>query len=344
MASRETEIDPVVVESLRRRADERRAGLPPSEGRTALVVQGGGLRSIASCATLAALNRLGLTEAFDCVYAVSSGAVNAAYFVTEQAALGVTVYLEDVTDHRFFNLWRPRKMMDLEFFFDDVVLDLKRHDTEKMVGAATEVRVITTHERTGEPRWFSSREHPEVDFYAALKASCSLPVVYPTEVEVDGASYVDGGYWEPLPLLTPVREALYSDILVAMTRHTGDWYLEGPRLKDHLVTWPLLRLDLSKPVFEAYKSRGRRYNEALRIVRRGQDVQGEHQTRVAAVAPDESAQVGRFEKRPERLADSAYCCWRKTFELFGVEEGSDRQSFDEIVERSKQRRPEGERP
>lgn len=110
-----------VARNIQQRATDRAHGVSDSSVRTALVVHGGGLRSVASCGTLAALNRLGLTNAFDTLYAVSSGAVNGAYFLTDQSALGITVYLEDVNNSRFVNFFRLAKMMDLEYLFDEVV-------------------------------------------------------------------------------------------------------------------------------------------------------------------------------------------------------------------------------
>lgn len=326
-----------VADNLRRRAAERTGAAEPSSRRTAMVVQGGGLRSVATCGTVAALNHLGLTHAFDRVYAVSSGAVNAAYFLTEEADIGITVYLDDVLDHRFLNYLRWRKIMDLEYFFDDVVNGLKQHDTAAMRAHATELLVITTDEVTGEPRWFSSHDE-SVNFYDALKASCSLPVIYPHQVDLAGRTYIDGGYNEPLPLLTPLAEGVYSDILVLMSRHVSERYSRKSSITDRLLEEQVLRRKLSAPVFELYKKRSERYNRAVEITEKGvYEHENGRRTRVGFVCPDRDKEVSRFDKNQDRLADVAYSCWLNTFRFFGVEEGSDRASFDAMYREAQEK-------
>src|SRR5688572_2937679 len=79
--------------------------------RLALIVEGGAMRGVYSAGSLFALARLGCSEVFDTVYATSSGAVNAAYFVSGGANVGVGAYYEDLSARQFINPWRFWKMI-----------------------------------------------------------------------------------------------------------------------------------------------------------------------------------------------------------------------------------------
>ena len=62
-------------------------GREVSDGRkVGLIVEGGAMRGVISCAALMALEDLRLTDVFDEVYGASAGAVNAAYFLARQSA------------------------------------------------------------------------------------------------------------------------------------------------------------------------------------------------------------------------------------------------------------------
>src|SRR5262245_6066897 len=101
MASWAVPDDPVpgsgqaVVREIHRRLARLRAGAPPGVGdaKLGLVIEGGGMRGAISAGALVALERLGLTSAFDEVLGESAGALNACYFLAGAAALGARIYL-----------------------------------------------------------------------------------------------------------------------------------------------------------------------------------------------------------------------------------------------------------
>src|ERR671927_210836 len=98
------------VDLLKERARCIRQGGTLEDGRkVALIVEGGAMRGVISCAALMALEDLGLTEAFDEVYGASAGAVNAAYFLAGQAAYATTIYYQKVNNTRFIRrLWHRK--------------------------------------------------------------------------------------------------------------------------------------------------------------------------------------------------------------------------------------------
>ena len=146
-----------VARNIIRRSEERSRGESAKAIKTALVVTGGGTRAITSCAAAAALTRLGLHNAFDSIYAVSSGALNAAYFLSNQISLGLSVYLEDIGSPRFVSYRRWPHIMDLDYLFDEIVSHKKKCDFEAIMRHPTLLNLVTTESRTGRARWFTNK-------------------------------------------------------------------------------------------------------------------------------------------------------------------------------------------
>src|ERR1043166_4327319 len=110
------------IDLLRERARLARQGRQPEDGRkVGLVVEGGAMRGVISCAALMALEELGLTEAFDEVYGASAGAVNAAYFLAGQAAWATTIYYQKINNTRFIRRFWHRKIVDIDDLFDCII-------------------------------------------------------------------------------------------------------------------------------------------------------------------------------------------------------------------------------
>src|SRR5215510_3474190 len=95
---------------------ERRAF--PDNRIIGLVVEGGGMRGVISCAALMGLEELAMTHAFDEVYGASAGAVNAAYFLSGQAALATTIYYQKINNTRFIRRLWHRMIVEIDGLFD----------------------------------------------------------------------------------------------------------------------------------------------------------------------------------------------------------------------------------
>jgi predicted patatin/cPLA2 family phospholipase len=326
-----------VAESIIRRARERADGQLRAETvKTALVVQGGTLRSVASCGSAAALNSLNLTNAFDTVYGSSSGAVNAAYFLARQAALGVTVYTEDVNNKRFLNFLRVGKMMDLEFFFNEIVKGRKKHNFEAFVQHPTELKILAADRDTAETVWFSSKD-ASIDIYDAMKASCALPVVYGRTVRVGGRNCIDGFIKEPMPLLTALGSD-YTDILVLMTRHISSRQTGHVGILRRLFVEPLLRRELGPELYTLLRNRWKQYNSAVDLIEAGvYEREDGHRVRIAYVCPDLEAEADKYDFDSGKLAEAAYSSWKNAFALFRVQTGAERESFDAAMTDAKER-------
>src|SRR5690348_3350762 len=97
---------PVLSVLRARRAAGSRPGERADGFKVGLAVEGGGLRGVVSAGMVTALEDLGFADAFDDIYACSSGAVNAAYFVTRQTWFPLTIYFDDMTTGEFLDYRR----------------------------------------------------------------------------------------------------------------------------------------------------------------------------------------------------------------------------------------------
>src|ERR1700709_834693 len=95
---------PVVALIRRRREESSTPGHREDGRRIALVIEGGGMRGVVSAGMTAAIEQLGLRDAFDEVHGASAGAFNAAFLLAGQAAYLTALYPHGFGDPSFVNL------------------------------------------------------------------------------------------------------------------------------------------------------------------------------------------------------------------------------------------------
>jgi predicted patatin/cPLA2 family phospholipase len=206
-----------VVRLLRSRRDSGYAPASLADGRKlALIVEGGGMRGVLSAGSLFAIDQMGFRGCFDEIYATSAGAVNAAYFLSGQGALGITVYFDDICCRRFVNPLRLSKIVDVDYVYDCIVRERKRLDEDAIRRAATPLFFSVTDVARGVNVLIDARRAPD-PISLVLKASSALPVLYNRVVRLQCGSYVDGGISNSLPVQDAI-DAGCTDILVLATK------------------------------------------------------------------------------------------------------------------------------
>lgn len=163
---------PVIQEIVSRHLDEcrLRAGSSPKIG---LVVEGGAMRGVYSGAVLVALEELGFTQVFDAVYAESAGAVNAAYFLSGQAASGIRIYLDHLTSLRFANPLRVGRMLDIDYVMQ-VVRNIIPLNVEAILTSRSAFYIAITNARSGCARIVNVKESG-IPLLSVLNASVVSP-------------------------------------------------------------------------------------------------------------------------------------------------------------------------
>lgn len=209
--------------------ERRRSGYRPggvSNRKLALVVEGGGMRGVLSAGSLLAVDLLGFRGCFDEVYATSAGGVNAAYFLSGQGVLGMTVYFDDISNRRFINPWRVLKMVDVDFVYDEIVTHAKPLDEAALRSSPTKFLLSTTDALSGENVLLDVRALAD-PIPLMLKASSALPVLYNKVVPLGAGLYVDGGISDAMPIKQAIAAGC-TDILVLTTKLSG--HVGRPRL------------------------------------------------------------------------------------------------------------------
>jgi predicted patatin/cPLA2 family phospholipase len=182
----------------------------------ALIVEGGAMRGVFSCGGGVALDALGLTQAFDEVYACSSGAINAAYFIAGQAAYSVSVYYDEVNNRQFINPLRIRNILNLDYLFGEVLGKRKPLDVGKVFSSPSRFRISITDAHTGAGFLVDGQDR-NYALLDTLRASATHPLLSERSMRLGDRDCFDGGFANPLP----IKDAMVNgctDILLLLTR------------------------------------------------------------------------------------------------------------------------------
>jgi predicted patatin/cPLA2 family phospholipase len=184
--------------------------------RTTLILDGGGMRGIFGMGACRGLEYLGLTSVFDDVVGVSAGAANGAFFIAQQAALACTVYTDDLTDKRFVNYWRLKKIVDIDYLADHVLRFVKRIDVQQIRASNIELWVAVTQMKTGRGELLKAKAYP--DIIRCLKASMAMPILYNIPVTLGNKYYLDGLNSLDVPIKAAIEKLHPTDMLVILNR------------------------------------------------------------------------------------------------------------------------------
>jgi predicted patatin/cPLA2 family phospholipase len=211
-----------VVKILRRRREEgSRPGSRTDGRRVALVIEGGGMRGVVSAGMTAAIEQLGLRDAFDEVHGASAGAFNAAFLLAGQAAYLTTLYQYGFGDPRFVSFVRPlrgRPAFDMDYVINHVWTRDRPLRFEAIVSSEIELHCTATDADRATAVDLNGLDRQE-DICCALRASARLPWLAGGPVGFRGMRLLDATLAESIPL--HVARTSATDMLVLQTRPHG---------------------------------------------------------------------------------------------------------------------------
>lgn len=191
---------------------------PKRRRKTALVLEGGGLRGAFSAGVVATLARNRMTP-IDTIFATSSAGPCAAFFATGQSEVAIRLWENRTYDGHLISPkhWLSlRPLMDV----DKLVSSFRRPiplAVERLASSPTRVRISVTNCRSGTAEFIPMDEQNAFDL---LTATMALPVAYGRVVEIHGQRYVDGGLRASIPI-APALEEDPDDIIVVLTQPRG---------------------------------------------------------------------------------------------------------------------------
>jgi predicted patatin/cPLA2 family phospholipase len=250
--------DQQVIERLKDRQKDRK-----DKNKIGLIIEGGGMRGVFAGGVMIGLEKLGLTEAFDYIYASSSGSCAGAYFLSKQTSIGTSIYYEDLTGYRFIKPWKLRSAADIDYLCDVIFRHKKKLDTKKIKKSKTIFKIFVADADSGECTFYTNKD--KVDLIDVIKASCALPLYYNKSVTIGEKEHMDGHIGKSLPIEDAITDGC-TDLLVVTI--VPEYYRS---IEDTaLVKWfkKILLSNLSLRYKEKYSNKEKldNYNESLDVI------------------------------------------------------------------------------
>jgi predicted patatin/cPLA2 family phospholipase len=177
------------------------------KNRSALVVEGGGMRGVFSAGVLDAFGHASF-DPFDLYVGVSAGACNLASHLAGQYGRNFHIYSTYSTTSKFINpasYLRGKHYMDLDWLWEISIreyrLDLKRIFS-KLKKEHKEYVIGVTSSDTGNPVYLNP-DADNLEHY--LKVSSAIPLLYRSILSVGSENALDGGIADPIPVLEAYR-------------------------------------------------------------------------------------------------------------------------------------------
>lgn len=274
--------------------------------KTALVLEGGGMRGVFTSGVLDAFMKHDLT--FPYVVAVSAGACNGMSYVSHQPRRARISNIDYLARYKYIGLRHlvtQGCIFDRELLYDKFPNQYLPFDFDTFFSSPMTFEMVTTNCLTGQPMYLSER-HDRQRALDIVRASSSLPYVSKI-VDVDGIPMLDGGIVDSIPLQHAIDMGHPTNVLV-LTRNRG-YRDTGKDMKIPRFIYrkyPRLRVVLSRRLAA--------YNAQLEYVERMED-----EGRVICIRPEHPMEVDRIEKdiaKLERLYEEGFALGERFCEKY----------------------------
>lgn len=286
---------PVIQAIRRRRAEGSRPGARRDGRRIALVVEGGGMRGAVSAGMTAAIEQLGLRDAFDEVHGASAGAFNSAFLIAGQAAYLAALYPHGFGDPRFVSVRRAirgRPLFDLDYVVGEVWGHQRPLRVDHLLSSQIELHCTATDVDTAAIVDLHGL-HTEEEIRCALRASGRLPWLAGPAVPFRGRRLLDATLAEAIPVHAALTSA--TDLLILQTRPHGVHHAPLSSIVARLTDGYLSKLNPA--LVDLRRGRSERYDRlSSALAARSQDLSAS--PAVCVVRPPANAPlVGQLENR-----------------------------------------------
>ena len=308
---------PVATVLRARRAAGSLPGRRQDGHRVALVLEGGGMRGVVSAGMAAALERLGLTRAFDLVVGSSAGALNGAALLGGVARTGAETYCGPLASRAFINparLLLGRPALDVQFVLDYASTDVDAERHARAIASPIPLLCVAVDVDTAAPVTFAGMRTKE-ELWRVLLATTRMPWIGGAPVEVGGRRYVDGALAASIPLGAALQDGA-THVLVLQTRPYGVPRTTGSRLADRLIERHLRRLNPA--LAGLWRTRASAYEELVGDILRRSVHPGPRAPHVLGLRPPAGTPVvSQLERHPEVLRAAATAAERLVQDALG---------------------------
>lgn len=261
-------------------------------GKTALILEGGALRSQFTCGVLDVFMENDIY--FPCICGVSAGSMCAISYLSRQIGRTSKITIDYSNDKRYIsirNLIKHKMIFNFDFLFGEITYELVPLDTDTLFNSKQKLVVFTTDCSTGKS---VAHEMGKCDdILLACRASSSMPVLSKTVV-LDGVEHLDGGIADPIPYKWAFENG-YDKVVLVLTRDI-DYRKKGQ----------------SKALEKVYKRTYKKYPELVNtlcnVPKHYNDMaeeiaELEKQGKLFVIRPHEPVKVKRTEKDVQKLRE-----------------------------------------
>ena len=275
------------------------------DDKSALVLEGGGMRGIFTCGVLDYLmdNKI----SFPYSVGVSAGACNGLSYMSHQRGRGKYSNIDLLAKYKYIGirpLLKRRGLIDQQLLFHRFPDRILPYNYKAYAENPGRFEMVTTDCVSGKPCYWEEK-YDEKRIIDIVKASSSLPYACPI-IYVDGKPMLDGGIVDSIPLQRAF-DLGYENCVVVLTRNKGYRKSEKEVIVPHFIykEYPRLRV--------ALRNRNKVYNEQLELVERLED-----EGKIKVIRPLKPIVVDRMETNVRKLTDlyeEGYDCAKRMFEV-----------------------------
>lgn len=269
-----------------------------------LIIGGGGMRSAFAGGVLSGLKNLGLSDVFDLVVGVSAGAPIGAYFLSDQAEDGSSIYTKYLARKEFIDPFRLSKIIDIGYM-DRVFRKHIPLDQNKIRKSRSDFYVTVTDVNSAKGELLNMKDK-KIDIVDAICASSALPILYNGTVRIKGKDYCDGALGNGVPIEFAVRKGC-TDILIVLSNSSK---------RKNKNVHPIERLAInlymksfSQDLKQAMLDRNKLYNHSLDSISKFKNVN------ISLIVPDKMP-LKRMSTDKKKIEETVKMGKEMTFRLF----------------------------
>lgn len=272
--------------------------------KSALVLEGGGMRGVFTCGVLDYL--MDHKISFPYTVGVSAGACNGLSYMSHQRGRGRYSNIDLLAKYKYIGirpLLKRRGLIDQQLLFHRFPDRILPYNYKAYAENPNRFEMVTTDCVSGKACYWEEKldEKRIIDI---VKASSSLPYACPI-IYVDGKPMLDGGIVDSIPLMRAYGQG-FEDCVVVLTRN------RGYRKSDKEVMVPRFIYKEYPRLRVALRNRNKIYNEQLEMVERLED-----EGKIKVIRPMKPIVVDRMETSVRKLTDlyeEGYACAKRMFE------------------------------
>ncbi len=258
--------------------------------RSAIVVEGGGMRGIFSSGVLDVFLENDFNP-FQLAIGCSAGACNLSSYLAGQHDRNRRCYTTQMSRPEFISgrrYLRGGHWLDLDYLWDAFERE-DPLDVQAVMTNDTKLLAVATAADTGSAEYLEPSTETLLE---VLRASCAVPIMYRKFVELSGRPYTDGGTSDAVPVQEAYRRGARS-IMVIRSRPAD--YVKKARFETSMGAFVLRKWPkLATTIRNAHKA----YAESLAFIQNPPA-----DCRVIQVAPAKALRTGRATQNQDYLAE-----------------------------------------